>query len=162
MFGESSVFTQNQLYKYPKHSDVFIFNWSRFSFVKIQKFWGAPIETSDFLQICADFDRIWHKHAGLRPACEDRANTLETCEQKTLKKQVVRKSCETVRNVRKFVRKKTLKKQVVRKSCETVRNVRKFVRKKTLKKQIVRKSCENARNVRKNHRANISSKFHSS
>ena len=98
MFGESSVFTQNQLYKYPKHSDVFIFNWSRFFFVKIQKFWGAPIETSDFLQICADFDRIWHKHAGLRPACEDRANTRETCEQKTLKKQVVRKRAKRANN----------------------------------------------------------------
>ena len=60
-----------------------------------------PIETSEFHQICANFDRIWHKHAGLRPACEHRANTCETCEypceQKTLKKQIVRKSCENVR-----------------------------------------------------------------
>ena len=82
-------------------------------FAKIQKFWGAPMETSIFLQICAHFDRIWHEHAGLRPACEDRANTRKTCEQKTLKKQVVRNSCENarnVRNVRKSVRKKNLEK----------------------------------------------------
>ena len=99
-------------------------------FVKIQKCWGAPIETSDFLQICADFDRIWHKHAGLRPVCEDRANTRETCEQKTLKKQG---RAKTVRNRAKRAKiraKKMLKKQVVRKSCENARNVRKSVRKK--------------------------------
>ena len=78
------------------------------------------------------------QHAGLRPVCEDRANTRETCEQKTLKKQVVRKPCETVHKRAKI----RAKKQVVRKSCE---NARKSVRKK---------------NPRANG-ANISSKFHS-
>ena len=121
-FGKFSVLTQNQLYKYPKNSGVFTFSWSRFILQKIQKFLGAPIETSEFHQICANFDRIWHKHAGLRPACEHRANTCETCEhpceQKTLKKQVVRKSCE---NVRKSVRTSSLEKTGRANIARTVR-----------------------------------------
>ena len=143
VFGESSVLTQNQLYKEPKHSNVFIFNWSRFFFVKIQKCWGAPIETSDFLLICADFDRIWHKHAGLwGPG--------------------VRRSCEHARNVR-------TKKLEKADRAKTVRNRAKIREKKTLKKtgraKIVPKRGERAKiRAKKNHRANganISSKLHS-
>ena len=143
MFGKSSVFTQTQLYKCPKHSDVFIFNWSRYFFVKIQKFWGAPIETSDFLQICADFDRIWHKHAGLRPAYEDRANTRKKCEQKTLKKQVVRKIVRNRAKRAKIRAKKNLEKADRAKIVRNRAKRAKIRAKKTLKKQFVRKSCEN-------------------
>ena len=96
-----------------------------FSLQKIQKFWGVPIETNEFHQVCATFDRIWHKHAGLRPAWAHRANTCETCEhlceQKNLIKQVVRKSCE---NARKKKKKKNLEKQPGKnRSCEHRANI---------------------------------------
>ena len=111
--------------------------------VKIQKCWGAPLETSDFLQIWADFDRICHKHAGLRPVCEDRASTRETCEQKNLKKQVVRKPCENPCEKKNWKSRSCENRAKTRETCENpcekktiVRTVRKFHPNSTLDKKI--------------------------
>ena len=90
-----------------------------FSLEKIQKFKGAPTQTSEFHQICANFDWIWHKHAGLRPACEHRAKRAnirankkpwkcKSCENRAKPRETCEKPCEQT----------AWKKQVVRTSCE--------------------------------------------
>ena len=106
---------------------MFILNRSRFFFVKIQKFWGAPIETSDFLKVCADFDRIWHKQrwptACERRSCEHARNVRTKNLEKASRAKIVRKRAKRA----KIRTKKNLEKAS---RAKIVRNVRKSVRKK--------------------------------
>ena len=103
-----------------------------------------------FLQICADFDRIWHKHSGLRPACEDRTNTRGTWNvrtknlEKASRAKIVRERAKirAKKNYEKTGRAKIVRKRnraTIRAKKTIVRTVRSFHPNTTLRRNFTKK-----------------------